>query len=341
MPPIATFLSLQPFTFAGLQKCLSEVSMLSLGWCALLLLVMLVCVIKWIARSSDIAKTNKADDEFTASFRGSAHLLALFQTGMVFPGSARAAVYQNACRELSWHLLGTDTVDKNYMARLRTAGRITPSQGEAVNRTARHVTDEVTRPLTASVDGMAVWSLPALGLVGAIVCLLDGLGRAQTGVGLWTSVLLPLLAGALFSLLVAACQRSLASQARKASTQVRDFSVEIGVALDRMFVDHRQPMELLPSLGGMGITDGPNFSQPPAETVAPMPHPASMPVPAAPAAPFSLAPAPAKPAPVPAPGPGLGPAPASLPSPGPGPVPGAGPTPAAPSAPVAPRSVEV
>ncbi|QIF02190.1 hypothetical protein [Roseimicrobium sp. ORNL1] len=315
MPPISSFLSLQAFTFYGLQKSLSEVSMLSLGCCALLLLVMLVCVLKWISRSSSIAKTNKADEEFTASFRGSAHLLALFQTGMVFPGSARAAVYQNACRELSWHLLGTDTVDKNYMARLRTAGRITPSQGEAVNRTARHVTDEVTRPFMVGVGGMSAWSLPVLGLVGALLCLLDGLGREQTGVGLWSSVLLPLLAGALFSLLVAACQRSLAHQARKATTQVHDFAVEIGVALDRMFVDHRQPMELLPSLGGMGITDGPNFSQPPAETVAPMPPPA--------ATPFTAA-APS-PAPVPAPSPGIGSGP------------GSGPAPAAPSAPAAPR----
>jgi hypothetical protein len=314
MPPISSFLSLQPFTFSGLQKSLSEVSMLSLGCCAVLLLGMLVCGIKWIARGSSIAKTNKADEEFTASFRGSAHLLALFQTGMVFPGSARAAVYQNACRELSWHLLGTDTVDKNYMARLRTAGRITPSQGEAVNRTARHVTDEVTRPLTVGVDGTSAWSLAVLGLVGALLCLLDGLGREQTGVGLWSSVLLPLLAGALFSLLVAAGQRSLARQARKASTQVHDFAVEIGVALDRMFVDHRQPMELLPSLGGMGITDGPNFSQPPAETVVPMPPPAAISSPAA--------------APSPAPAPGIGSGP------------GSGPAPAAPSAPAAPRPVE-
>jgi hypothetical protein len=314
MPPIATFLSLQAFTSSGLQKSLSEVSVLSLGCCALLLLVMLVCVLKWIVRSSNIAKTNKADDEFTASFRGSAHLLALFQTGMVFPGSARAAVYQNACRELSWHLLGTDTVDKNYMARLRTAGRITPSQGEAVNRTARHVTNEVTRPLTVGVDGLSAWSFPVLGLVGALLCLLDGLGRELTGVALWSSVLLPLLAGALFFLLVTACQRSLARQSRKAFTQVQDFAVEIGVALDRMFVDHRQPMELLPSLGGMGITDGPNFSQPPAETVAPMPSPAAMPPPAS--------------APSPAPSPGIGSGP------------GSGPTPAAPSAPAAPRPVE-
>lgn len=241
--------------------------MLSLLWCALLFIFLLICVISWLVRGVTLRQNAKADAAFTASFRGSAHLLALFQTGMVFPGSARAAVYQNACRELSWHLLGTDTVDKNYMAKLRTAGRITPSQAEAVHRTSRHVTDEVTRPLLTGLESVAVWSFPVLGFMGSLICLLDGMGRGDGGVSLWSSTLWPLLAGLLFLLLAMICQRRLARQARKAVTRVRDFSVEVGVALDRMFVDHRQPMEPLPSLGGMGLTEEPSFNQPPAETI--------------------------------------------------------------------------
>ncbi|WP_170157570.1 hypothetical protein [Roseimicrobium gellanilyticum] len=257
---------MQAFSFSGFEKSLTGASMLSLLWCGLLLIIFLGSSIGWLARGSKVGKTARADEEFTAAFRSSAHLLALFQTGMVFPGSARAAVYQNACRELSWHLLGTDTVDKNYMARLRTAGRITPSQADAVLRTSGHVTDEVTRPMLAGLDGIAVWSLPILGFVGALVCLLDGLGRGEVGVGLWSSVLWPLLAGALFFLFAVMGQRRFSRQARAAAAHVRDFGVEIGVALDRMFVDHREPMERLPSLGGMGLVEGPNFTQPPAET---------------------------------------------------------------------------
>ncbi|MEZ0277002.1 MAG: hypothetical protein ACAH88_18985 [Roseimicrobium sp.] len=257
---------MQSLSLSGLEKSLSDMSMLSLLWCVLLLAVLLVCVVSWINRSANLRQTSKADTAFTASFRGSSHLLALFQTGMVFPGSARAAVYQNACRELSWHLLGTDTVDKNYMARLRTAGRITPSQAEAVHRTSRHVTDEVTRPLLSGLDGMTVWSLPILGFMGSLICLLDGLGRNDLNVPVWSSAIWPLVAGLLFFLVATIWQRRLTRQARKTVTRVRDFAVEVGVALDRMFVDHRQPMEPLPSLGGMGLMEEPNFSQPPAES---------------------------------------------------------------------------
>lgn len=274
MLQIAVLLSMQALSFSGFEKSLTGASMLSLLWCGLLLLILLISAIGWIARSSKLSKTARADAEFTAAFRSSAHLLALFQTGMVFPGSARAAVYQNACRELSWHLLGTDTVDKNYMARLRTAGRITPSQAEAVLRTSRHVTDEVTRPILSGLDGMSVWSLLILGFAGALVCLLDGLGRGEVGVGLWSSVLWPVLAGLVFFLLAMTGQRRFARQARTTAGRVRDFGVEIGVALDRMFVDHREPMERLPSLGGMGLVEGPNFSQPPAETLSAPPAPA-------------------------------------------------------------------
>jgi hypothetical protein len=277
MPQISALLSVQALSFSGLQTSLTSASMLSLLWCGLLLIILLVCGIAWLARGSKLGKMARADEEFTAAFRSSAHLLALFQTGMVFPGSARAAVYQNACRELSWHLLGTDTVDKNYMARLRTAGRITPSQAEAVQRTSRHVTDEVTRPILSGLDGMRVWSLLILGFAGALVCLLDGLGRGVVGVGLWSSVLLPLLAGLLFFLPAMIGQRRFARQSRAAAGHVRDFGVEIGVALDRMFVDHREPMERLPSLGGMGLVEGPNFSQPPAETLSAPPPPAPAP----------------------------------------------------------------
>ncbi len=266
MPQIPALLSMQSFSLTGLEKSFSDMSMLSLLWCFLLMTVLLISVMGWIIRGENLRQTEKADAQFTASFRGSSHLLALFQTGMVFPGSARAAVYQNACRELSWHLLGTDTVDKNYMARLRTAGRITPSQAEAVHRTSRHVTDEVTRPLLSGLDGMVVWSLPVLGFIGSLVCLLDALERNVPPVSVWSSATWPLVAGLLFYLAATLCQRRLARKSRQAVTRVLDFAVEVGVALDRMFVDHRQPMEPLPSLGGMGLMDGPNFSQPPAET---------------------------------------------------------------------------
>ncbi len=254
---------MQNLPFPGLEKSLQGLSQLSQICCWFIIAVFAITVVGLLVRLARMNHSSRADASFTEAFRGSPHLLALFQDGVVFAGSSRAAVYQNTCRELSWHLLGTDSVDRNFMARLRTAGKVTTDQSDAVRRTTQQVAAQLARPFVKGTEGWGIASLPVWGLLASLICLLDGLGGGAIP---WHSTIAPLaLSLALFlpgSLLKLATVR----RARRAQEEIQDFAVEMGVALDRMFVEHRQTIEPLPSLGSMGLTEGPNFSLPPADT---------------------------------------------------------------------------
>lgn len=267
MQPATVLLSMQSPLFSGLEKSFTGMQVNAQVCCGAAVLVFVVGAIGLMVRMGRMRKVTRMDTAFLVSFRDSPHLLALFQDGLVFPGSPKAAVYQNACRELSWHLLGTDSVDKSFVAKLRTAGRITPGQAEAVQRTTGHVAGELARSFTERLEGLGLRSLPLIGLLGFLVCVLDGLGAGNFSTGMWTSALWPLVLSVVLFLFGNLLRQKTAREVQKTAVGVKDFAVEVGVALDRMFVDHRQAMESLPSLGSMGLLDGPNFSLPPGESM--------------------------------------------------------------------------
>jgi hypothetical protein len=127
---------------SGLVKVLLQPDVVSLLGCVLVALVMVVCVVRWLMVSTLLRRAEAADAEFTRTFRNSAHALGLFQSGETFDGSPRSALYTNTCRELAFQLVGSDVVDKNFSIKLRTSGRIVPSQWEATQRAARRSFDE-------------------------------------------------------------------------------------------------------------------------------------------------------------------------------------------------------
>lgn len=265
MPQPAVFLAMPPIAFPGLEKSLQEMNAISMAGCVVVLLLLLVCIIRWLMHGALLTRVSRADAVFTVSFRNSTHFLSLFQDGLVFPDSPKGAVYQNACRELCWHLLGTDAVDRNFVAKLRTAGRITPAQWEAVQRTTRHVAGELARPFDAKLGGAGLASLPMLGAIAALLCVIEGLGSGKVLPAMWASALWPMVFSLALYQIGFLCLRSARRRAQKTALALQDFAVEVGVALDRVYVDHRQPMEPLPSIGSMGMADGPNFSLPPGD----------------------------------------------------------------------------
>ncbi len=263
--PLPEILSTQNLPFPGLEKSMGGLAPLSQACCWVIGSVFVISVVGLLVRLTRMNHASRADGEFTTAFRGSPHMLALFQDAVVFAGSPRAAIYQNACRELSWHLLGTDAVDKSFTAKLRTAGRIAPEQAGAVQRTTHHVASQLARPFTRGLDALGVWSLPVLGLISFLLCLLDGLGAGGFGASTWISAFWPLVASLLLFLPGLLLRQAAVRRSQRAAQELQDFAVEMGVSLDRMFVEHRQSIEPLPSLGSMGLLDGPDFSVSPSE----------------------------------------------------------------------------
>lgn len=249
----------------GLERGVLEMEIIPVVTCGLLGLVMLGCIMKWLARGSRLRRAQNMDALFTGMYQGGAHALSLFQDGHSVEGSPRCNIYLHAARELAFHLLGTDAVDKNFAMRLRAAGRIAPAQWEAVQRAARRSLSETTRWFREGLAGTGLKALLLIGLLGALFNVLEHAGTDTLDGKVMAASLWPVAVALLLFGVGAAWHRSVVRRVETAVAALEDYVVELGMVVDRAFVDHRQPMESLPSLGGMGLVDGPTFSVPPAE----------------------------------------------------------------------------
>jgi hypothetical protein len=255
--------------FAALAKVAVDPDALPVLGCALVALVMLVCVVRWMVRFSVLKRAAKANEKFTAAFRQSAHALALYENQGTVPGSPRSALYVNGCRELALHLLGTDTVDKSFSSRLRAAGRIAPWQWQATQRVARRSLDDSARWFRSGLTtGSGVKSLLGLGVFASLLALMAHGGAGTLDGATVASSLRPLALALLCHVIGMTCHRALLRRVDDAMADLEDFAIELGLLFERSYVDYRQPIEALPSLGGMGMTDSPNFTLPPTEAVS-------------------------------------------------------------------------
>lgn len=256
-----------PSPVPGLEQGIREMELIPMVTCGLLALVMLGCIFRWLARGSRLRRAKKADAEFNRVFRGSAHLLELYQESKMIAGSPRSALYQNVCAELAYQMLGSDVVDKNFIVRLRSAGKITPSQNQAVQRVAQRSVVDASRWFQEKLSGAGVKSLPLLAALGALLNVLEHHGNGTLVAATVCASLWPLALALLLFIIGSGWHRSVVRRAEALVATVGDFAGELAAVLDRQFVDHRQPMESLPSLGGMGLIDGPSFNRAPADVV--------------------------------------------------------------------------
>jgi hypothetical protein len=253
-------------SFPGLEHVVVNPDVLPVAGCALVTLIMVVCVIRWLVRWVVLRRARSADARFMTAFRGSAHVLALFQAGDYEEGSPRSSLYSSASRELAFHLLGTDVVDKGFAMRLRAAGRIMPSQWQATQRAARRSLEESARWFRSGLSGAGVRSLLGFGLFATMLALIDRAGAGELDLEAAASSSRPFVLALLFHVIGTAWYRHALRVADESVADLEDFSTELGMLFERSFVDHRQPIEALPSLGTMGMTsDGPTFSLPPSE----------------------------------------------------------------------------
>lgn len=240
--------------------------------CGLLFLLAFISLIRISMRRRHASDFEETDESFLNSFRNSAHVLAIFQEGVEFKGSPHWQVYLAGCRELAFHLVGTDRVEKNFATRLSTAGRISSSQMNAVRRAMERAADEieldfhfVTSPdpkagtfirWTGLVLGMAVFAEGALNHEGAVYILPH----------LILPALLPLGLSILLSMMVSASAASLVRRTTAAAARLHLFPAELSIMIERVFVDHGPHPADLPSVASLGAPATPSFSLPPSDS---------------------------------------------------------------------------
>ncbi|HEY1083870.1 MAG TPA: MotA/TolQ/ExbB proton channel family protein [Prosthecobacter sp.] len=266
-PPVLAVVS-------GLQFGLENLSLPSLVIAGLLAVLSIVSWTVFVAKWLLLGKAVRGNAQFMGKFRESAHPLALYLTRERLALSPMYHVYHEACREMSFYLVGEEEPGRTFNSRLQGAGRITHSQMSSVqNAMERAVVSSATRVearlgLIATVLALA----PFLGLLGTVWGMLDVFALlAQTEGQAGVAALAPGICSALLTTLLALfvtipsllAHNMLVGRIRQMIVRLDNFANELSGVLDRQFVDHHSPEEELPSLGAMGTPTMPGFSTPP------------------------------------------------------------------------------
>lgn len=253
-------------TPVGLEAHLKAMNLPALTACGVIILWAFICWIRMLVTASQLRRCRKADDAFLKAHQDASHSLEVFQDGLSFDGSPRHAVYLTSAREMAFHLMGSDSVDKNFSIRLRAAGRISPSQMDTVRKVQERTADFTSRELGDGLGDGSVDLLPFLGLVAALVSVVVDVSGGVSGSQLIVSAVTPMALGAIVFIPLMLWHNALVQRVREIAGELGDFAVELATQFDRAFVDHRKPLESLPSLGSMLPMEGPTFALPPSDT---------------------------------------------------------------------------
>lgn len=246
---------------------------LEFGWRQSTTVGIVICVVlavlsclSWAAMCGKfflIHRARRANAEFLAIFRASAHPLALFQSGERHELSPFYHIYYGAARELAFHLVGVDHPDRIFATRLQGAGRMSPSQMQSVQVAMEQAVAEAALKFEQrmSVVSIALSGAPFIGLLGTVWGVMDSfaaLAEAQGNATLQAmapgvcAALLTTVVGLLVAIPSMFGYNLLVNRIREMIVRLDAFASELCSTFDRNYVDHRARGEELPSLGALG-----------------------------------------------------------------------------------------
>jgi hypothetical protein len=239
-------------------------------------LLFLICFLLILAKTLAVSKIRKMNAAFLRSYKDSAHPLAILQNGERHGESTLSRVYLVGSRELAFHLLGTDAIDKDFLTRLRGAGKIVPFQMQPVREALQREVIECSQVLVSKIDAygglvrLAAWLAALTPFIAALDSQLFA-SRNEPAASP-TAFLVSLAPVALALVAAAICLymlQLLSITVGRQKQALASFALDLSVAFDRNYVDFRQPMGQLPSISSFGPPDSPSFSLPPSDSPLP------------------------------------------------------------------------
>ncbi|MBN8422094.1 MAG: MotA/TolQ/ExbB proton channel family protein [Verrucomicrobia bacterium] len=262
---------MESFLSPGLQYGLEHSNLTCWIICGLLALFSITSWAVILSKHFLLSRVHKANLSFLREYRESNHALELYQQREPHEFSSFYHIYHAACREMSWYLLGEDEPGTTFAARLQGAGRITPSQMNAVQVAMERSVAEAALRLEARMSWVATTlsSAPFLGLLGTVWGILDTFSTmtsvsstatlATLAPGITTALVTTVL-GLLVAIPSMVGYNALVNRIRGMVVRLDNFASELNAGFDRTFVDHRFTNEALPSMSALGSPSMPAFT---------------------------------------------------------------------------------
>ena len=190
----------------------------------------------------------KQSGRFLDLFRSHRRPLYLYESQLKFEGSPLFSVYRAGCRELTFHLLGSQEVDETFRARLEDAPRISPAQMRVVTTALERAVGETSLKLEGQMIllATAVSGAPFLGLLGTVWGVMETFGGVAESGSANLAAMAPGVSAALITtvtgLLVAIPAmfgyNFLVTSIRGLIVQMDNFAAELSSAFEHQYVDH-------------------------------------------------------------------------------------------------------
>jgi biopolymer transport protein TolQ len=264
-----------PILASGIRFGWQQASPACLAICGLLAIISIMSCAMMANKLFLLRRAYKSNQEFLSVFRHTAHPLSIFQSAETFDFAPFFHIYYTASRELAHHLVGVDLPDRIFATRLQGAGRITPSQMEAVQLTMLRAIAEASLKFEQrmSIVAIAVTGAPVLGLLGSVWGVMDTFQNLAAFAGPVTvqniapgicSALLTTVVGLVVAVSSMVGYNLLVDRIRGMIVRLENFASELTSAFGRHYVDHRTPMDAIPGL---------DVFAPSSMSVAPIPAP--------------------------------------------------------------------
>ena len=186
--------------------------------------------------------------KFLDLFRSHRFPLHIYESQLRFEGSPLYTVYRAGCRELTFHLLGSQEVDETFRARLENSPPISPAQMRVVSTAMERAVGETALRLESQMIllATAVSGAPFLGLLGTVWGVMDTFGGVAQAGSASLAAMAPGVSAALITtvtgLLVAIPAmfgyNFLVTSLRASVVQMDNFAAELASEFEHQFVRH-------------------------------------------------------------------------------------------------------
>ncbi len=236
-----------------------------------LILLFFGCLAVLLKKAGKLRAAQAGNAGLRGELRSSAHPLAMLHNGVHYDKAPLAEIYLAGSREMAFQLIGTDQVDKDFLTRLRGAGRIWPSQMKPVSAAMEHAVLGAGWPLESKLGTVSATlrTIPWLACAAPFFAWIE----AQSGASplpplVFALSLIPVAVALLGTVVCQLLASTVALGVRHQSLTMKQFVLELKNLFDRAYVCHKHPLEKLPSIDGFGQPDGPTFNLPPSEATS-------------------------------------------------------------------------
>ncbi len=216
-----------------------------------LLCLFIASIFSWAVMVTKLRMVNTAKKQsgsFLDLFRSHRQPLHLYESKLKFEGSPLYAVYRAGCRELTFHLLGSQEVDDTFRARLEDAPKISPAQMRVVTTSLERAVGETSLRLEEGMImlAMAVSGAPFLGLLGTVWGVMETFGGvAEAGSASLTAMapgvsaaLITTVTGLLVAIPAMFGYNFLVTSIRALIVRMDNFAAELSSEFEHQYVDH-------------------------------------------------------------------------------------------------------